>query len=664
MKKLLSIFLLFSLVSLGQVTPTNVWNTTGNTFQTNINWLGTKNNTSLVFKTNNITRLKIDSTGNVNINGVNIQPINAVYFIGNSLTEYGFYPNRIDSLLGPKWTVVNRGISFNTTSQMLSRFEYDITSHKDCGYVVVMGGTNDVTVLTPSTTITANLQSMYTAAHNSGIKVVALTITPRSTNAGQLNIQQQVNSWIKNTAINIDFIVDPYTTLANPINPTELRPSYTTDGLHMTYEGYKVLADYVYSHVTWAPKTIPSGNLSISGDVSIDQDLMKSSNPLFNTVNGLTVGRGGNNILSNTSVGVSSLKLNTTGEFNTSVGFSSLFFNSTGVYNSSFGNFSLYNNTTGSSNNAFGASTLGKNTTGSYNTAIGYGSLGNNTTGSNNIGIGSFALNQSNTGGDNIAIGNNTLQNTKNSLSNLNIAIGSNSLNLKKSGGGNVSIGANSLKNDTSGANNVSIGVNSMLLNKNGSTSVAIGGNALYNNTQSNSNVAIGGNALYNNTQYQNVGIGNNALSSTTSGHNNTAIGYDAGNNALQKIDAVNSTAIGNGAFTTKSNQMVFGNSSVTETVINGLTIHNSNVSLSVAGNGLVIKEGTNARLGTATLTAGTVTISNTSVTANSRIFLQGNGNTNAGFLTPVITAGVGFTVTSSSGTDARTFSYFIVEAQ
>lgn len=55
-----------------------------------------------------------------------------------------------------------------------------------------------------------------------------------------------------------------------------------------------------------------------------------------------------------------------------------------------------------------------------------------------------------------------------------------------------------------------------------------------------------------------------------------------------------------------------------------GLT---GNLTLTTAGNGLLIKEGTNATMGTATLVLGTVTIATTKVTANSRVFFSRKSN-------------------------------------
>jgi hypothetical protein len=74
------------------------------------------------------------------------------------------------------------------------------------------------------------------------------------------------------------------------------------------------------------------------------------------------------------------------------------------------------------------------------------------------------------------------------------------------------------------------------------------------------------------------------------------------------------------------------------------------NVLIGTAGKGLQIKEGTNARMGLATLAAGTVTVANTSVTANTRVaaFRQAPGGT-LGHLSVTTTPGTGFTLTSSS---------------
>lgn len=88
------------------------------------------------------------------------------------------------------------------------------------------------------------------------------------------------------------------------------------------------------------------------------------------------------------------------------------------------------------------------------------------------------------------------------------------------------------------------------------------------------------------------------------------------------------------------------------------------NIAAVTAGSGFRIKEGSNAKMGTATLVAGSVVVSNTSVTANSRILLTSNadGGTPGWLRVSARTASTSFTITSSSGTDTSTVAYLIME--
>lgn len=63
--------------------------------------------------------------------------------------------------------------------------------------------------------------------------------------------------------------------------------------------------------------------------------------------------------------------------------------------------------------------------------------------------------------------------------------------------------------------------------------------------------------------------------------------------------------------------------SGVVDVTAGDLDVAAGNVAIQTAGKGLQVKEGSNARMGQATLVAGTVTVSNTSVTANTRIFIS-----------------------------------------
>jgi hypothetical protein len=81
-------------------------------------------------------------------------------------------------------------------------------------------------------------------------------------------------------------------------------------------------------------------------------------------------------------------------------------------------------------------------------------------------------------------------------------------------------------------------------------------------------------------------------------------------------------------------------------------------------GYGVSIKEGSNAKMGTATLTAGSATVSTTAVAANSRIFLTSNtdGGTPGWLRVSARTAGTSFTITSSSATDTSTVAWIIFD--
>jgi len=94
------------------------------------------------------------------------------------------------------------------------------------------------------------------------------------------------------------------------------------------------------------------------------------------------------------------------------------------------------------------------------------------------------------------------------------------------------------------------------------------------------------------------------------------------------------------------------------------LSLSSGSLDVSGAGQGLRVGEAANGKQGTGVLVAGSLVVANTSVTANSRILLTSQADGGApGFLrVSARTAGVSFTVTSSSGTDTSTFAYEIFE--
>lgn len=90
---------------------------------------------------------------------------------------------------------------------------------------------------------------------------------------------------------------------------------------------------------------------------------------------------------------------------------------------------------------------------------------------------------------------------------------------------------------------------------------------------------------------------------------------------------------------------------------------YSGQMELQIAGAGFSIKEGSNCKMGQATLVSGYKLVSNTSVTANSRIFLQsitvgGDGIISLGS----IVAATSFEIVSSDVSDTRTVNYIIFE--
>ena len=139
----------------------------------------------------------------------------------------------------------------------------------------------------------------------------------------------------------------------------------------------------------------------INGDTGISPVTASGTSA---SVDGMTVGRGGGEVASNTAVGASALNANSTGANNTAVGYQSLL-NNTANNNVAYGFSSLKANTSGTQNTGIGQSALFSTTTSSSNTAIGFAAMYNNTTGASNTAIGDTALQANTTASSNTAVG-------------------------------------------------------------------------------------------------------------------------------------------------------------------------------------------------------------------------------------------------------------------
>ncbi len=179
-----------------------------------------------------------------------------VVFMGNSITENWIktYPDYFSGHF------VNRGISGQTTPQMLLRFRADVVDLKPAA-VVILAGTNDIAGNTgPSTLemIMDNLKSMTEIAQSNGIKVLLCSVLPAfdySWRPGkEPNIKiPELNKMIKTYAQkNKISYVDFFSAMVDDKNG--MKGELTNDGVHPTAAGYDVMQPIIEKAIKEALK--------------------------------------------------------------------------------------------------------------------------------------------------------------------------------------------------------------------------------------------------------------------------------------------------------------------------------------------------------------------------------------------------------------------------
>ena len=171
-----------------------------------------------------------------------------VVFMGNSITEgwVPFFP-----AMFPGKPYIGRGISGQTTPQMLLRFRQDVIALKPVA-VVILAGTNDIAGNTgPSTLemIEDNIASMAELASANGIRVVLCSVLPVFDYRWKPGLEPApkivaLNRWIKQyAASHRHTYVDYHTPMADARQG--LRAEYGSDGVHPNEAGYRVMAPLV-----------------------------------------------------------------------------------------------------------------------------------------------------------------------------------------------------------------------------------------------------------------------------------------------------------------------------------------------------------------------------------------------------------------------------------
>ncbi len=169
---------------------------------------------------------------------------NRIVFMGNSITE-GW------KQLSPEFfedkQYINRGISGQTTPQMLVRFRADVVNLKP-KLVVILAGTNDIAGNTgPSTLemIEDNISSMVEIAKSNNINVILCSVLPAYDYPWKPGLEPAqkivtLNKWIKEYADKNETIyVDYFTPMAD--ERSGLKKEYSEDGVHPDLAGYKVM---------------------------------------------------------------------------------------------------------------------------------------------------------------------------------------------------------------------------------------------------------------------------------------------------------------------------------------------------------------------------------------------------------------------------------------
>ena len=175
-----------------------------------------------------------------------------VVFMGDSITDSWPQPRFGDFFTGKPY--VGRGISGQTTPQMLVRFRPDVIDLKP-KVVVILAGTNDIAGNTGPMTneeIQGNLTSMAELAKATGIRTVLSSILPVSayhtvpngvpqTTARPMDRIRTLNDWMrKYAAAERHVYLDYFSAMVD--DKGLLREELSGDDLHPNAKGYAVMA--------------------------------------------------------------------------------------------------------------------------------------------------------------------------------------------------------------------------------------------------------------------------------------------------------------------------------------------------------------------------------------------------------------------------------------
>lgn len=166
-----------------------------------------------------------------------------VVFLGDSITEFWKVADPALFSAG----VIDRGISGQTTGQMLLRFRQDVVDLRPVA-VHLMAGTNDIAGNAGPTTleaVQANLQSMVELADAHGIEVILASVPPAADFPWRVGLDpgptiELLNAWLQGYAAGKGLrYVDYHAVLAD--GALGLKKALANDGVHPNVDGYALM---------------------------------------------------------------------------------------------------------------------------------------------------------------------------------------------------------------------------------------------------------------------------------------------------------------------------------------------------------------------------------------------------------------------------------------
>jgi acyl-CoA thioesterase-1 len=152
------------------------------------------------------------------------------------------YADFLKKRLGGKIEILVKGVSGELTGEMVMRLQRDVIAHHP-DFAIILGGTNDLGWGAPPQDIMSNLAILYERSKAAGIQPIPVTV-PSILGFDQLIPPRKLlNQTIEEYARRHQLLwVDLFTATSDP-GTGELLEQYSNDGLHLTTEGYQLLAE-------------------------------------------------------------------------------------------------------------------------------------------------------------------------------------------------------------------------------------------------------------------------------------------------------------------------------------------------------------------------------------------------------------------------------------